>query len=81
MTDQIIQYGLQKDMIFLVLFVVACGGLAWLVKYVLRTSGEREARLIAVTETLAQKLGIVEDIKSAMGRLESRFERLNDRKG
>jgi hypothetical protein len=79
--EQVVEYGLRKDMIFLVLFAISCGGLAWLVKYVLRTSGEREERLIAITETLAERLDIVEDIKTAVGRLESRFERLNDRKG
>ena len=80
--DQIVKYGLDKDLIFLALFAIACGGLAWLVRWVLVTSGDREARLIGVTETLAGKLGIVEDIKVSVGRLENRVDMIFDgRKG
>ena len=73
-----ILYGLKRDMIFFVLFIIACGGLAWLVRWVLVTSGKREERLIAAMEQLAERFGIVEDVKEAVGRLESRMNAFID---
>jgi len=50
-----------------VLFVI-------LLFYVLRTSGEREKRLIDALDKLSEKFGVLEDVKSGVERIERRLE-------
>jgi Protein of unknown function (DUF2762). len=42
--------------------------------YVLRTSGEREKRLIDALEKLSERFGILEDVKEGVARIERRIE-------
>jgi len=61
-----IDWGLNKDMIFFVLFI-------FLFYWVLKKNDEREKRYINTIETLGKQLGIVEDIKLAIDRMEEYF--------
>lgn len=42
--------------------------------YVLRTSGEREKRLIDALDKLAERLEVVEDVKNGIDRIERKVE-------
>ncbi len=42
--------------------------------YVLRTSGEREKRLIDALDKLSEKFGVLEDVKSGVERIERRLD-------
>ena len=45
-----------------------------LLLYVLRTSGEREKRLIDALDNLAERFGVLEDVRSGVERIERRLE-------
>lgn len=65
---------------------VALGQSLWaalfvtLLFYVLRTSGEREKRLIDALDKLSEKFGVLEDVKSGVERIERRLELLGGEK-
>ncbi len=57
-----------------VLFVV-------LLFYVLKTSGEREKRLIDCVDRLSKQFEVVDDIKDGVNRIEQRLERTGVKHG
>lgn len=48
--------------------------------YVLRTSGEREKRLIDALDKLGERFGLLEEVKSGVERIERRLELLGGEK-
>lgn len=46
----------------------------FLLIYVLRTSGDREKRLIDALDKLAAQFGVLEDVKEGVGRIERRLD-------
>jgi hypothetical protein len=72
--EALIKYGIDNNVIFLSLFVIAIGGLIWLVKWILKTNDERETRYIDTIKTLAEGLEIVKEVKATVERIERKFE-------
>jgi len=66
MESEIIKAAMAQGL-WAVLFVI-------LLFYVLRTSGEREKRLIDALDKLSEKFGVLEDVKSGVERIERRLE-------
>ena len=66
MESEIIKAAIAQGL-WAVLFVV-------MLFYVLRTSGEREKRLIDALDKLSEKFGVLEDVKSGVERIERRLD-------
>jgi len=66
MESEIIKAAMAQGL-WAVLFVV-------MLFYVLRTSGEREKRLIDALDKLSEKFGVLEDVKSGVERIERRLD-------
>jgi len=72
--DSLIKYGIDNNIIFLSLFVLSIGGLAWLIKWILQTNDERETRYIATIDKLSDSLEVVKDVKTSVERIERKLE-------
>ena len=73
--QELIKYGINKDMVFLVLFILSIGAMSYLVRWTLVTSKEREERYITTIEKLTGKLDkldiielVLNDIKQVIRR-------------
>lgn len=66
MESEILKFAMTQGL-WAVLFVV-------LLFYVLRTSGEREKRLIDCVDRLSKQFKVVDDIKDGVGRIERKLE-------
>ena len=72
--EKLIQYGIDNNAIFLSLFVLSIGGLAWLIKWILKTNDDRETRYITTIDKLSDSLEVVKDVKTSVERIERKLE-------
>lgn len=72
--ESLIQYGIDNDMVFLVLFVLSIGGLSWLIRWILKTNDDRESRYITTIEKLSDSLEVVKDVQHSVERIERKLE-------
>ena len=72
--ESLIKYGVDNNVVFLSLFVLSIGGLAWLIKWILKTNDDRENRYITTIDKLSDSLEVVKDVKTSVERIERKLE-------